>query len=115
MIHINKLNIKSRIKIAYCLYRFIFSGSSYKEATMPKKCITRFEGKPCSGNYNSSNEKVSVFRFPKDPQERALWVNALPSKVNVRDESVLCEKHWPKDFQRKKCQGPLGYRPHDPP
>lgn len=82
---------------------------------MPKKCITHFDGKPCTGNYDSSNEKVSVFRFPKDPQERALWVNALPSQVNVRDESVLCEKHWPKDFQRKKCQGPLGYRPHDPP
>ena len=59
---------------------------------MPKKCITHFDGKPCTGNYDSSNEKVSVFRFPKDPQERALWVNVLPSKVNVRDESVLCEK-----------------------
>lgn len=82
---------------------------------MPKKCITHFDGEPCTGNYDSSNEKVSVFRFPKDPQERALWVNALPSKVIVKDESVLCEKHWPKDFRRKKCQGPLGYRPHDPP
>ena len=108
MFHIIKLNIRSRIKITYNLYRFIFSGSSYKEGTMPKMCITHFDGKPCTGNYDSSNEKVSVFRFPKDPQERALWVN-VPSKVNVRDESVLCEKHWPKDFQRKKCQGSLGH------
>ena len=82
---------------------------------MPKKCFTHFDGEPCTDNYDSSNEKVPDFRFPKDPQERALWVNALPSKVIVKDESVLCEKRWPKDFRHKKCQGPLGYRPHDPP
>ena len=69
---------------------------------MPKKCITHFDGESCSSNYDSSNEKVSVFGFPKDPQERALWVNALPSKVVVKAESVLYEKHWPKDFRRKK-------------
>ena len=82
---------------------------------MPNKCITHFDGEPCTGNYDSSTEKESVFRFPKDPQERVLWVNVLPSEIIVKDESVLCEKHWPKDFRRKKCQGPLGYRPHDPP
>ena len=105
MFHIIKLNIRSRIKITYNLYRFISSGSSYKEVTMPKKCITHFDSKPCTGNYDSSNEKVSVFRFPKDPQERALWVNALLSMVRVRNESVLCDKHWPKGFQHKNVRG----------
>jgi len=82
---------------------------------MPKKCISHFDGKPCTSNYHTSDARVSVFRFPKDPNEREIWAKALPSKVTINDESVLCEKHWPKDFQRKKCQGPLGYRPCHPP
>ena len=83
---------------------------------MPKKCVTHFDDKPCTSNYHSDkNNAVSVFRFPKDPIERELWVNALPSKIVVGDDSVLCEKHWPEGFQHKKCQGPLGYRPVNPP
>ena len=27
----------------------------------------------------------------------------------------MCEKHWPKDFPRQKCQCPLGYIPIYPP
>ena len=33
----------------------------------------------------------------------------------LNDETVLCEEHWPADFPRKSCQGPLGYRTINPP
>ena len=82
---------------------------------MPRKCCTHFDGKPCTSNYNSNPEKVPVFRFPKDPDERSIWINSLPSKVKVNDDTVVCEKHWLPDFPRKNCQGPLGYRPSKAP
>ena len=82
---------------------------------MPRKCVTNFDGKPCTSNYQSNKDNVSVFRFPKDPEERLLWINALPSKIVVGDYSVVCEKHWSEGYKHKKSKGPLGYRPVDPP
>ena len=82
---------------------------------MPKKCCTHFDGEPCTSNYDSNPEKVHVFRFPRNPEERIIWINSLPTKVTVNDETVLCEQHWPVDFPRKSCEGPLGYRPMNPP
>ena len=81
---------------------------------MPKKCCTHFDGEPCTSNYDSNPEKVHVFRFPRNKEESIIWINSLPSKVKVNDDTVLCEKHWPADFPRKSCQGPLGYRPTNP-
>ena len=74
---------------------------------MPRKCCTHFDGEPCTSNYDSNPEKVHVFRFPRNPEERIIWINSLPTKVKVNDDTVLCEKHWPADFPRKSCQGPL--------
>ena len=49
--------------------------------------------------------------FPRNPEARIIWINSLPTKVTVNDDTVLCEKHWSAGFPRKSCQGPLGYRP----
>ena len=53
-----------------------------------------------------------MFRFPRNLEERIIWINSLPTKVTVNDDTVLC---WPANFPRKSCQGPLGYRPINPP
>ena len=82
---------------------------------MPKKCCTHFGGEPCTSNFDSNTEKVHVFPFPRNPEERIIWINSLPTKVTVNYDTVLCEKHWPADFSRKSSQGPLGYRPINPP
>ena len=73
------------------------------------------DGEPCTSNYDSNPEKVHVFRFPRNPEERIIWINSLPTKIAVNDDSVLCQNHWPADFPRKSCHGPLGYRPINPP
>jgi len=82
---------------------------------MPKKCCTHFNNEPCTSNYDSNLDSISVFRFPRNPIERNIWINSLPSKIKVKDNSVLCEKHWPTDIPRKRCQGPLVYRPINAP
>ena len=73
------------------------------------------KGEPCTSNYDSNPDQVHVFRFQRNPEERIIWINRLPTKVTVNDDTVLCEKHWPADFPQKSCQGPLGYRPINPP
>ena len=78
---------------------------------MLRKCCAHFDGEPCTSNYDSNPEKVHVFRFPRNPEEKMIWINSLPTKVKVNDDPVLCEKHWPADFPRKV----LRYRPINPP
>ena len=66
-------------------------------------------------------EKVSVpvFRLPsaKDEQEnRDNWINMLnshDSEVKVIDNTVVCEKHWPRDYRKYRKKG--HDRPADPP
>ena len=58
----------------YCLlFNVLFS---YLNCRMPNKCCVT----DCKGNYDSSKEAVSVFRFPKDPEDRENWVQALKNK-----------------------------------
>ena len=85
---------------------------------MPKKCCV----KNCRSNYDplKDQEKVSVpvFRLPsaKDDQEnRDNWINMLnshDSEVKVSDNTVVCEKHWPRDYRKYRKQG--HDRPADP-
>ena len=66
---------------------------------MPKKFCIHFDGDSCTSNYHTSTEKVSVFRFPKPIKERTKCIGSLPTIVEVNDETVIYEKHWPKDFK----------------
>ena len=77
---------------------------------MPRKCcVTR-----CSSNYDSTKEKITTYRLPKDPEERQRWIKAIP-RDNIPDKSdtVVCARHFPPDFPVIKVKG--RERPQDPP
>ena len=66
---------------------------------MPEKCCVP----GCRGNYEGTaehdQEKVSVFRFPKDPELRAKWIRLIPRQnLLVHDKTVVCEKHFAQQF-----------------
>ena len=76
---------------------------------MVKKCCIN----NCNGNYNEQN-KVTVFRLPKNLDERQRWLAAIP-RGNVPDgkDTVVCERHWPEHYPTYKHYGKL--RPLNPP
>lgn len=76
---------------------------------MPRKCTVIH----CKGNYDSSSEKVTVYGFPKDEEERRSWVRALPNIVDVTNTIGVCERHWPIDAPMKKIK--RFCRPVEPP
>jgi len=80
---------------------------------MPKKCCVY----ACQTNYKSKRdgEKLSVFRFPKNSDERKLWMQAVPNaNLSVGNNTVICELHWPKTYEAIKVQGG-NFRPKNPP
>ena len=60
-------------------------------------------------------EKVTVYGFPTDPEEKIRWVDALPNlnKVIPTKYIGICKKHWPQDFTVTRVKG--ANRPRDPP
>ena len=76
---------------------------------MIKKCCVY----NCNGNYNDEN-KVKVFRLPKDEIERKRWLSAVP-RDNIPDskDTVICERHWPANYATVSIHGKL--RPVNPP
>jgi len=50
---------------------------------MPNKCCVG----NCKSNYDSDKDFVPSYHFPKDPEERERWRNALPNIIQVG----LCE------------------------
>ena len=76
---------------------------------MVKKCCVT----GCRSNYDSKN-KVSVFRFPKDKEERERWKKAIP-RDNIPDhpDTVICIKHFPDGFETVPVNGRT--RPKNPP
>jgi len=66
---------------------------------MPEKCCVP----GCRGNYEGTaehdQEKVSVFRFPRDPELREKWIRLIPREnLLVHDKTVVCEKHFAQQF-----------------
>ena len=78
-----------------------------------KCCIPR-----CRSNYKKNGEKVpyvSIYSFPKDPVERAQWLELIPREnYNVTQNSYVCIKHWPPNVKFKSCRG-KNFRPVCPP
>ena len=71
---------------------------------MPKKCSVG----NCRGNYTSESEKVTVFSFPTDENERKRWLNALPNIIppeHVTKNMGVCCRHWPPDARTKSVKG----------
>ena len=73
----------------------------------------------CNPNYVSRNgtrigEKVRIFRLPKNEEECALWLKAIPLKKKINSEtSFICERHWPTGYAKVSKKGKE--RPRDPP
>ena len=77
---------------------------------MPLKCCAP----NCSSNYKTSNEKVSVYKFPKDEEEKEVWRKAIPrSNLEISKYTAVCRKHWPEDCKIIVVHGKP--RPADPP
>ena len=73
-----------------------------------KCCVTG-----CRGNYDREN-KVQVFRFPNDEDEKKRWLKVIP-RDNIPDHpnTVVCERHFPSGYATVNFKGKA--RPKDPP
>ena len=61
---------------------------------MPNKCCVY----GCNSNYDSTKERYSTFKFPRDDNLRAKWIRKIPNKdLKVTQYSYVCEKHFTDD------------------
>lgn len=63
----------------------------------------------CTTGYSSKQKKqnnvvIRTYRFPKEPELRNKWINAVPRKEWLPSiHAVICEKHFvPSDFKEKR-------------
>jgi hypothetical protein len=74
---------------------------------MPQKCCAP----GCSGNYDRSENYVSVFKFPEDPVHRQLWLKRIPQDNLQIIQRILsiCRQHFEDRFviteDRVVCNG----------
>ena len=87
---------------------------------MPRKCCiygcrTNFDtALKDINNADQLGQKIPVFRFPKQPDERERWCKAVPNANFIAtDNKVICELHWPENYEREKKYGK--FRPVHPP
>ena len=76
---------------------------------MGRKCF--FTG--CKSNYDPT-DKISVFRLPKDKDERERWMKAIPRDnidldLDLPDSAntVVCIQHFPDGFETVSVKGRL--------
>ena len=68
----------------------------------------------CNSNHKSQEVKVSIFKFSKDEEERAMWKRAIPRKnLEITNYTAVCRKHWPQDCKMVIVHGKS--RPEGPP
>ena len=73
----------------------------------------------CNPNYVSRDgsrigKKVPIFRFPKNEEECAWWIKAIPLRKTLNSKtSFICERHWPTGYEKISKKGKQ--RPRDPP
>ena len=65
---------------------------------MPYKCCVP----KCKSNYlteeREKKEKVSIYRFPPDEEEKNKWIKAIPrANLAVNNNTRVCRYHWPAD------------------
>src|ERR1700729_1772589 len=64
-------------------------------------CRTGYEKQP-------ADQKIAVYRFPKDEEKRQRWVASLPNQLNLKDVTDhmgVCALHWPKDVPMERNIG----------
>lgn len=55
-----------------------------------------------------------MFRFPKEENVKQVWISAIPNaNLTVSKDTVICELHWPSEFETISINGKL--RPRYPP
>lgn len=57
---------------------------------MPYKCSV----KGCRSNYDSTSEKVSVFQFPADNEQKVEWLQNIELNSKLTNSSRVCIKHF---------------------
>ena len=73
----------------------------------------------CNPNYVSRDgsrigKKVPIFRLPKNEEECAWWIKAIPLKKTINSKtSFICERHWPTGYAKISKKGKERLR--DPP
>jgi len=68
---------------------------------MPRKCSVG----NCSSNYSSNSEKVKVFMFPRDEDDRNKWISALPNIIKEVTENMgIYETYQPFRSRHKVNQ-----------
>ena len=61
---------------------------------MPLKCCVPL----CKSNYHSTETKISIYKFLKNPEERIRWSDAvLRADFIVSDYTVVCRLYSPDD------------------
>lgn len=77
---------------------------------MPRKCSVGF----CKSNYDSTMEKIRVYSFPTDEEEKQKWLNVLPNRIEKVTRYIgICANHWPENSPM--IQVTRYARPSDPP
>ncbi|GFO11590.1 THAP domain-containing protein 5 [Plakobranchus ocellatus] len=62
----------------------------------------------CKTGYSATDEKISVYSFPKDKDELEKWVRNLPNNISadqVTKYMGVCALHWPKDTELVRTKG----------
>ena len=100
-------HILSSLRTHHLLTVTVYFSCNCEAGNMPRKCCTMFDGKPCKSNYDSTEEKVTVYSFPKEASEQERWVPNLPNKLtcNISKNIGVCAKHWPVDCAKVKVRG----------
>ena len=78
---------------------------------MGRKCF--FTG--CKSNYDPT-DKISVFRLPKDKDERERWMKAIPHDnidLDLPDSAntAVCIQHFPDGFETVSVKGRKNQKP----
>ena len=67
----------------------------------------------CKGNYDSSSERVPLYKLPKDEEEKRKWISVIPrANLVVSKYTAVCGKHWPNDAEMIKVHGKLRPKIH---
>ena len=54
----------------------------------------------------SEINKIPVYCFPKNKDEREQWIKSVPNgNLNVTNNTVICQQHWPSNFDTIEVHG----------
>ena len=56
-------------------------------------------------------KKISVYRFPKNKDEREQWIKSVPN-ANLNVTNVICQQYWTSNFDTIEVHGKI--RPKNP-